>query len=302
MSFEYSRIGTTNTCTIIGLLVNPLPGTTLIVPPSDPVTGFLIVGITSIQFQVNNVGLNLSEASNLKTISNNACEGTVMTGSLVIPNDVTSIGESAFKGCGFTGTLTLSTKLQTIGTSAFENCTFTGSLTIPISVTNIGDFAFNNSGFDGGELIFEGANVIPCFTETCNIRLDTGYTCIKDVKEGDMVIGVITNTAITVKKVGYRDVDTTIIEKENRPYVIPEKFFGIVPHKEVIISGHHRILFKSNDKYVGINTFKVPGLLPLEQSVKTTRYYHIELETYDGVFVDGVPVETLRPGEFYAFF
>ena len=105
------------------------------------------------------------------------CDG--LTGSLVIPNSVTSIGCNAFYGCtnftgsltipnsvtiinnyafyyctGFNGTLTISDFATLIGQSAFDGCIgFTGSLTIPNSVTTIGDYAFQNCSAFTGSLI-----------------------------------------------------------------------------------------------------------------------------------------------------
>lgn len=78
------------------------------------------------------------------------CSG--FTGSLIIPNSVTSIGEKAFQGCrGFTGTLVIPNSVTTIGASAFCNCSgFTGDLNIPNSVTTIAGYAFSGcSGFTG---------------------------------------------------------------------------------------------------------------------------------------------------------
>ena len=71
------------------------------------------------------------------------CSG--FTGSLTIPNSVTYIGQSAFEGCsGFTGSLTIPNSVTSIGDYAFYNCSvFRGSLTIPNSVTSIGDYAFS---------------------------------------------------------------------------------------------------------------------------------------------------------------
>lgn len=70
-----------------------------------------------------------------------SCTG--LTG-LTIPNSVTTIGEAAFSGCtGFTS-LTLSTALTSIGTSAFYGCSnITTSLVIPANVTSIGEAAFS---------------------------------------------------------------------------------------------------------------------------------------------------------------
>ena len=74
------------------------------------------------------------------------------TGTLTIPNSVTSIGALAFCGCdGFTGTLTLGSSVTNIGNYAFYHCSgFTGSLTIPSLVTSIGQYAFCGcTGFNG---------------------------------------------------------------------------------------------------------------------------------------------------------
>ncbi|MDE6265015.1 MAG: leucine-rich repeat protein, partial [Paramuribaculum sp.] len=79
-----------------------------------------------------------------------ACSG--LTGSLTIPNSVTSIGDYAFWDCsGFTGSLTIPNSVTSIGVGAFQYCNgFTGSLTIPNSVTTIESDAFSHcSGFTG---------------------------------------------------------------------------------------------------------------------------------------------------------
>ena len=78
------------------------------------------------------------------------------TGSLIIPDTVTTIGDCAFCGCcGFTGSLVIPDSVVTIGDWAFCNCSgFTESLIIGDSVTTIGyDAFFNCSGFTGSLVI-----------------------------------------------------------------------------------------------------------------------------------------------------
>ncbi len=69
-----------------------------------------------------------------------------ISGSIVLPNTLTSIGSSAFFNCGNLKTVTFeeNSKLENIGYSAFDGCIGLESITIPSSVTSIGGSAFYN--------------------------------------------------------------------------------------------------------------------------------------------------------------
>ena len=71
-----------------------------------------------------------------------------LTGTLTIPNSVTSIGSAAFSGCsGLTGNLIIPNSVTSIDAEAFRGTGFDGTLTIPNGVTSIGRRAFNETGF-----------------------------------------------------------------------------------------------------------------------------------------------------------
>lgn len=70
------------------------------------------------------------------------CSG--FTGSLTIPNTVTSIGYEAFFGCGFTGSLTIPDSVTNLSGAAFQSCQWFTSLTLPDSITNIDSYTFQN--------------------------------------------------------------------------------------------------------------------------------------------------------------
>jgi hypothetical protein len=68
-----------------------------------------------------------------------------LSGSLVIPNSVTSIGIMAFQNCvGFNGILTLpsNSSYTTIDTETFSNCNFS-TVVFPNTITMITSTAFN---------------------------------------------------------------------------------------------------------------------------------------------------------------
>ena len=64
------------------------------------------------------------------------------TGTITIPNSVTSIGDYAFSGCTGLTSVTIPEGVTSIGDCAFEGCTGLTSVIIPNSVTSIGDNAF----------------------------------------------------------------------------------------------------------------------------------------------------------------
>ena len=120
------------------------------------------------------------------------------TGSLTIPNSVTSIGNSAFYYCtGFSGSLTLSADLTSIGNYAFFACGFSGSLTLPADLTSIGNYAFFGcSGFSGPLTIGSAVTSIGsnCFSNLFNLSSLT----------------VLPNTPPSLGSSAFQNVPTTI--------------------------------------------------------------------------------------------
>ena len=91
----------------------------------------------------------------IEFIEASAFEGcSHLTGSLHLPDSLTSIGNRAFYGCsGLTGGLHLPDSLISIGDSAFFGCSgLNGELHLPDSLTSIGDLAFFGSSGLNGEL------------------------------------------------------------------------------------------------------------------------------------------------------
>ena len=65
-----------------------------------------------------------------------------MTGTLTIPNSVTSIGDYAFSGCSGLTSVTIPNSVTRIREYAFSGCSGLTSVTIPNSVTSIGQYTF----------------------------------------------------------------------------------------------------------------------------------------------------------------
>ncbi len=89
---------------------------------------------------------SLTFRSNLTTIGDYAFDTCTKLTTLSIPDSVTSIGTHAFTNGLLLRTVSISSssKLQSIGVSAFEYCPVLTEIYIPSSVTSIGDNAFLN--------------------------------------------------------------------------------------------------------------------------------------------------------------
>ncbi len=87
---------------------------------------------------------SLTIDSGVTHIGKNAfTEMTAFTGTLTIPDSVTSIGESAFEGSAI-GSLHIGSGITDIPAKAFGKCRNLSGLTIPDTVTSIGNRAFEN--------------------------------------------------------------------------------------------------------------------------------------------------------------
>ena len=89
----------------------------------------------------------LSLGENIKTIGSYAFyDCTQITGSVTIPQSVTSIGKSAFEDCSNLDSLTIKGVATSIGAYAFGSCTSLTSLSLVGSFQTIGDYAFVSCG------------------------------------------------------------------------------------------------------------------------------------------------------------
>ena len=143
-----------------------------------------------------------------------------------------------------------------------------------------------------------------CLLSTSSILTPNGYKSITDLKAGDQVVSVVTNSAVNVLHCGYNVVDLETLESTNLPLCIPKNHFvESMPNKDVLLSGHHSVVFNlpESNNYVGVQAFKLHDFVKLDKTdvLKATgldevRYYHVVVEGgKNAVKCDGLPVETL---------
>lgn len=112
---------------------------------------------------------------------------TLLSGALIIPDDVTEIGASAFEQCSNLTSLVLPINLKEIGNKAFYQCHgLSGTLNIPETVTTIGERAFCECrGFTGPLVLPERLTVLGeraferCSGFTGDLKIPEGITTIR---------------------------------------------------------------------------------------------------------------------------
>ena len=88
--------------------------------------------------------VDMSKASSLTSIGNDAFWGNSQITSLTLPDSLTSIGTYAFYQCTGITSLTLPDSLTKIGENAFRDCSgITGEITIPAGIKNLENNVFS---------------------------------------------------------------------------------------------------------------------------------------------------------------
>ena len=129
------------------------------------------------------------------------------------------------------------------------------------------------------------------------------YINIQDLCVGDYIQSVMYDKQQKIKRVVHNTHKFNELNPNNLPYKIPRNFINNRPIEDIYISGLHALIFIKNrelnliqvnnmdDIYpVSIDELKSQGFINVNNEIE---YYNIELEESDGMFVGGIPVETL---------
>ena len=111
-----------------------------------------------------NCGGTLTIGENVERIPANMFHNEAFTGSLIIPNSVTTIGYNAFRECtGFTGNLVIPNSVTAIGEYAFKDCT--GFSSVEYNATDCADAEWYSPFENCGGTLTIGENVerIPAY-------------------------------------------------------------------------------------------------------------------------------------------
>jgi len=160
-----------------------------------------------------------------------------------------------------------------------------------------------NTNTDGSVVIYYTFNPQPppdpspehCFLSDCEVLLSNLSTKnITELHITDEVLGYFTNKPEKIKQITKHTHFIDFIKDTNKPYLIlKDSFAESVPNKDIHLSGHHRVILKSEENhFVGIQTFKLPNCKKERNNPDEVTYYHIILENRGaGLIVNNLPVE-----------
>ena len=140
----------------------------------------------SITFEGLSSLTTLNFGENVQSISKKAFMNcSSLTGTLTLPNSLTTIGEQAFYNCYGLEGIVMGNSVETIGSEAFRNCGgLRGELTLPETLESVGINAFASCD----ELTTVNYNAINC-TEMGNAQSPVFYDCasIQHINIGENV-------------------------------------------------------------------------------------------------------------------
>ncbi len=164
-------------------------------------------------------------------------------------------------------------------------------------------------GPTGGSAVDE-SNIAapPCFTPGTRIRMKRGEKRVEDIVVGDEVM-TLDRGPQTVRWVGRVEVDEDLLraQPEFRPILIRKGALGVMmPERDMMVSPQHRILLGGwraelicgETQVLAAAAHLVDGDgVRVAEGLRRVTYVHLQLDRHEILLSDGVPTESLNPGE-----
>jgi autotransporter passenger strand-loop-strand repeat protein len=177
----------------------------------------------------------------------------------------------------------------------------------------VGDYAdvfFNIAeayGYYPGVLITAetavGGESAPCYRRGTLILTDHGEVEVENLRVGDGVLTVVSETVAPIVWIGHRDVDCVGHPQPRQvwPVRVAAGALGSAhPHSDLFLSPNHAVFV--GDVLIPVRCL-VNGSTITQVPVERVTYYHIELPQHDVVLAEGLPAESfldMRDGTNYA--
>src|SRR5215469_10130326 len=130
----------------------------------------------------------------------------------------------------------------------------------------------------------------PCFGEGTLIRTVRGEVAVEDLKVGDLAV-TLSGPARPIVWIGHRRIEAPT--NDELPIRIRAEAFGDGrPARDLRLSAGHCVCLKVVDEVlIAIRELAIGGPVGRERTGPIT-YWHVELESHDVIFAEGMPVES----------
>ncbi|MBP5603288.1 MAG: leucine-rich repeat domain-containing protein, partial [Treponema sp.] len=145
--------------------------------------------ITKLQLPSTSINLDLSGATDFKTVNLTADNPGNLT-SIILPSNAETIYGSAFSGCTNLTSVTLPSTLTSIQNEAFSGCDHLPSITIPAGVTTLADDTFNGCSSLSSVTFAPGSHLT-----TINKRVFKGCSSLSTITLPSTVTSIIGESA-----------------------------------------------------------------------------------------------------------
>ncbi|MGR3636299.1 MAG: Hint domain-containing protein [Shimia sp.] len=174
---------------------------------------------------------------------------------------------------------------------------------VPLTVISAQEGPRGGSAVDQGNIAAP-----PCFTPGTRIRMKRGEKRVEEIVVGDEVM-TLDRGPQTVRWVGHVDVPDEVLRArpEFRPILIRKGALGVMmPERDMMVSPQHRILLGGwraelicgEPQVLAAAAHLVDGDgVRVADSARTVTYVHLQLDRHEILLSDGVPTESLNPGE-----
>ncbi|MEC9198362.1 MAG: Hint domain-containing protein [Pseudomonadota bacterium] len=172
----------------------------------------------------------------------------------------------------------------------------------------------DNTQFSGGSLTFTGATAdgttfsndntgVVCFTPGTLIRTPSGDVPIETLAPGDLIV-TRDNGVKPLLWVGQRSLDAQELDAQPhlRPVLLRHEFFGF--DRDLIVSPQHGVLLRTDVRggdeilYRAIHLARLPGGAVRQMlGCRAVTYMHLLFDQHEVIFANGVPSESLYPGQ-----
>jgi hypothetical protein len=126
---------------------------------------------------------------------------------------------------------------------------------------------------------------INCLLKGTKVLTNEGNKPIEFIKQGDTVLN-IDNKERTVKRIIRQQVR---VNKSDEKRDLFKDKYCLKENRDLIVSGGHMVKL-GNEYHLPINSSKFENI---QEDRSVNEFYHIELEEYDYIVAEGIPVESL---------